>query len=82
MMKHIITTIRVKTGSSWIRIDKVNISYYASYKDDYFYNTSPCDIDIREIDLPAWASYLKDKIVKYLEAFPEKINPVLIEVDI
>ena len=73
-----ISTVRVKTGSTWVKIENVEICYYLSYKD--FISSKPDAIDIRYIQVPSWASCWKKTIQDYVEMYPEKLDNSIIEV--
>lgn len=81
-----ILTFRVNMGSSYIVIPDCEVSYYMDYNGSMgFYLKDPYGIDIRELKLPAWGNFLKERILDFLKNNPSKLensyNKKVIEVD-
>lgn len=68
-------TFRVKTGTSYVRIDDVRIKFWVTFKDEYArWNKKEVDaLDVRELELPAWAECYRKDIMYFIKYYPEKI---------
>lgn len=73
-----IFTVRIKTGSTWVRIENVEICYYLIFTD--FLNSKPNGVEIRYVQVPNWATSWKKTIQDYIQAYPEKLDRLIIEV--
>ena len=69
-------TIRVKTGSSWVRIENCTLKFWTHYKDDYsrWEDKEVYSIDLRELILPSWAECYRDTIKSYIDNNPNKLH--------
>jgi hypothetical protein len=79
-------TFRVNTGGTYILVEDCEIIYWMEYKNNMgFYLKEPYAVEIRDLTLPAWASFLKERIKSFLENNPVKLEDAyknkVIEVD-
>jgi hypothetical protein len=78
--------IRVKTGSSWVRIENVAIIFWVEYRSlGLSWNKDTVSsVDIRDLVLPSWSECYRKTIKEYLENNPEVLansyNDKVIEV--
>ena len=73
-----IFTVRVKTGSSWVKIENVEICYYLIFKDGW--SSRPDGIEIRYVRVPSWATFWKKTIQDCIQVYPEKLDRFTIDV--
>ena len=75
-MQKRILTIRVKTRDSWVRIDNVTVNYWVTYEQQNltWYKDIARYVEIKQLDIPSWASYYKKTIQAYLENNPQELN--------
>lgn len=79
-------TFRINMGGTYIVVEKCEILYWMEYKNNMgFYFKQPHSVDIRDLVIPSWAEFLKDRIKNFLQNNPEKLedayNNKIIEVD-
>ena len=80
-------TFRIKTGTSYVRIDDVKIRFWVNFKDEYAkWNRKEVDsVDIRELEIPPWAECYRKDIQYFIKYYPEKlyhaINGTVINVE-
>ena len=80
MVDHKKVTFRVKTGSSWVRIENAEIAYSSQYSS--WMLDDPDMLQFISVSLPAWAESWRDKIEIYLKNNLEKVqNLSIIEID-
>lgn len=75
MVNKRVLTFKVDMGGTYIVIEKCEINYYMDYKNNLnYYLKTPYSVDVRELILPSWANFLKDRIKSFLENNPAKLE--------
>jgi hypothetical protein len=72
MVDHKKVTIRVKTGTSWVRIENAEIMYSLQYSS--WMLDEPDYVQFISVVLPSWAESWRDMIEIYLKNNIEKVQ--------
>jgi hypothetical protein len=70
--------LKIKTGSSWVFLSEVSVTFRVAYKTK-FSNSEKDEIysiEIRKLNIPSWADCYKNRIISFFKSKPEELYSV------
>ena len=75
MLKTKILTFRVKQKDHWVHVENVEVTYWVEYKQGgYYYFEEFYSIEVYNLKVPSWASFVKDRIESFIKNNPRKVE--------